>query len=266
MMWKLLLTGVGTLGLALPALADWDPGDPYKMHYPQMPDPNGWDVWFNSPQAIGDDWRCSQTGPVTDIHFWFSSIGDMPFQMQTVRVMIFNDVPAGPDSYSHPEIAYPAWQRVFAGADVQTRLVSDQGDQGWYEPHKPSVDPTNPNYQEHDHHKYWQANIENITNPFQQTEGETYWLVLNVEATDQDQQVPAWLGWKTSLQHFEDDAVFWYYDQPSGGSGEWRELVDPVTGKSLDMAFVITPETGNYALVAGLGLVAFAASRRFRAR
>ena len=28
------------------AVADWDPGDGHKMHYPQLPDPNGWDVNF----------------------------------------------------------------------------------------------------------------------------------------------------------------------------------------------------------------------------
>ena len=26
------------------ARADWDKGDDHKMHWPQLPDPNGWDV------------------------------------------------------------------------------------------------------------------------------------------------------------------------------------------------------------------------------
>jgi len=27
-----------------PVRADWDPGDGHKMHFPQLPDPEGWDV------------------------------------------------------------------------------------------------------------------------------------------------------------------------------------------------------------------------------
>ena len=30
--------------LAGPALADWDPADGHKMHFPQLPDEDGWDV------------------------------------------------------------------------------------------------------------------------------------------------------------------------------------------------------------------------------
>ena len=57
--------------LAPPALADWDPGDDYKMHYPQMPDPEGWDVCLVC-QWLADDFGCTETGPITDIHFWIS--------------------------------------------------------------------------------------------------------------------------------------------------------------------------------------------------
>ena len=58
------------------ASADWDEGDDYKMHYPQLPDPNGWDVSFiNGP--LGDDWKCTDSGPVDDIHMWVSFRGDV---------------------------------------------------------------------------------------------------------------------------------------------------------------------------------------------
>ena len=49
------------------ALADWNPGDPYK--WLQMPDvtSNGVDV---SVGAVGlaDDFLCTSSGPITDIH------------------------------------------------------------------------------------------------------------------------------------------------------------------------------------------------------
>jgi hypothetical protein len=64
---------VAVILVAAPATADWDPGDPYKMHYPQLPDPEGWDVNFSPPLVPAGDWLCTRTGPVSDIHFWFSS-------------------------------------------------------------------------------------------------------------------------------------------------------------------------------------------------
>ena len=64
--------------LAGPALADWDPEDGHKMHFPQLPDPNGYDV---SAYCLTDDWTCSETGPVTDIHFWGSCQGDANCQI-----------------------------------------------------------------------------------------------------------------------------------------------------------------------------------------
>ena len=50
----------------------WRPGDRHKMHFPQLPDESGWDVRATRPVVLGDDWRCSETGWVKDIHFWGS--------------------------------------------------------------------------------------------------------------------------------------------------------------------------------------------------
>ena len=40
---KLIALSCITL-LAGPAFADWLPGDGHKMHFPQLPDEDGWDV------------------------------------------------------------------------------------------------------------------------------------------------------------------------------------------------------------------------------
>ena len=63
------------------------------------------------------------------------------------------------------------------------------------------------------------------------------------------------VGWKTADvdrypapytgEHFMDDAVF----ALSGTGDNWRELYDPLTGKSLDLAFVITPEPSTILLL-----------------
>ena len=66
------------------------------------------------------------------------------------------------------------------------------------------------------------------------------------------------LGWKTSLDHWNDDAV-WTREPPA-----WEELIDP-TGASMDMASAITgipvPEPATVALV-GTGLLGLLALRR----
>ena len=48
-------------------------GEPveHKMHFPQLPDEDGWDV-NATDMCLADDWECSETGYVTDVHFWGS--------------------------------------------------------------------------------------------------------------------------------------------------------------------------------------------------
>ncbi len=57
---KLLLTSLCLLVAAGTVLAHWDPGDTYKMHYPQLPDPNGFDV--SLAFDLADDWLCTLSG------------------------------------------------------------------------------------------------------------------------------------------------------------------------------------------------------------
>ena len=97
---RTLLTLVMVGLLASPALADWDPGDDHKMHFPQLPDPEGWDVNFSEPKVLADDWRCTATGAVRDIHFWMSSREDDPFQLEYVRASIHLDDVSG--TFSKP--------------------------------------------------------------------------------------------------------------------------------------------------------------------
>ncbi len=83
----------------------WVPADGHKMHFPQLPDPSGWDVYGVAPMVLGDDWQCSQTGPVEDIHFWGSWLDDNVGAITSFDVSIRADVPAGITTpYSHPGI------------------------------------------------------------------------------------------------------------------------------------------------------------------
>ncbi|MFC1737678.1 hypothetical protein ACFL1G_01340 [Planctomycetota bacterium] len=201
------------------ALADWDEGDGHKMHYPQLPKLGGLDVAFNFSR-LADDWKCSQTGPVEDIHFWVSWQYDDVQPIDGFSVRIWSDNPGGPDGYSEPNELL--WERDF---DIGQFTVRDMPDdlQGWF-------DPFTGLYNSQDHFIWQQVNIMDIADPYTQEEGMIYWLEIDMWGTGPT------CGWKESgSPHFTDDAVVW--DSP-----RWLELRHPETSESLDLAFVITGE------------------------
>jgi hypothetical protein len=233
---------------AVAAQADWNVGDRHKMHYPQLPDPYGWDVDITT-DFVWDDWRCSGSGAVDDIHFWGSWLNDSVGMFQSIVVEIWSDVPAGapnnPLPYSHP--GAKLWQHYFL-PNEWTMRGPYTGQEGWLTPARP---PTSALVLPQNHVNYWQYNLEHIANPFIQQEGAVYWLGLHVLPT----QVGPQFGWKTSLNHWNDDAAYyWFWNQNQYG---WTDLHHPYTTNSLDMAFVITPEPATlcWLLFAILGLL-----------
>ena len=239
--------------LASSVQADWNPGDQHKMHYPQLPDPTGWDVggfgFIGSTPAsvLADDWQCSQSGPVNDIHIWGSWKSDLPGTITALAIGIYSDIPRGPDvPYSRP--GEPLWQGFF-DPDQFSVIPYGQGEQGWYAPE------TDLEYTLADHTLFHQINIENITDPFVQQEGTIYWLSVAVSVETSTAGVFEW-GWKTSRDYWNDGAV-WLDLGSIGSNPTWEELRDPITEDSLDLAFVITPEpaTLGLLLVGGLALL-----------
>jgi hypothetical protein len=199
---------------------------------------------------MADDWLCTQNGPVTDIHFWGSWKNDFEGTIDNIRVEIYDNIPAGGE-YNYSQPGERLWFQWFGQDDFTIRPYG-QGEQGWYNPSIGEV--IRP-----DHSNFHQINIENILdNQFIQEEGEIYWLGISVVLEDIPGSNAFW-GWKTSLDHWSDDAV--YYGQLPTGGWTWLELRDPLTQQSLDMAFVITPEPTTVALL-GLGSLVLLRKRR----
>ena len=244
------LLGVMVLGLAVIVLpqaaqADWYAGEPHKMHYPQMPDPNGWDIEILTFQhEVADDWQCSGSGPVSDIHFWTSWAKDKVGQIDRVIATIYGNISQSEEQ----RISRPGdelWTGTFYRDLNQFKVIDPYGSglQGFSDPQQPVWTPQ-------DHQQYQQINIENIPDAFNQVKGEIYWLGLYVEWEGTQSPV----GWKTSQDHFMDVAV--YKDL----LGAWVPLYAPPE-TPLDMAFVITPEPATMALV-GLGVAGILARWR----
>ena len=214
--------GLVWLALCTTVSADWQPGDGYKMHFPQLPDEQGWDVFASSPIVLADDWECTESGPVTDIHFWGSwrdmngdRVGDVGTIVGFV-IQIWSDIPDpdgdGPD-YSRP--GQLMWE--YLSEDFAILPIDPPTLEAWYDPSK-DPDLIVPN----DHDAYFQYNV--IIPPtveyFYQTAGTVYWL--SVSAILQDDGVPVMWGWKSTIDHWNDDAVW-----ARTGEYLWQEMIEP---------------------------------------
>ncbi len=246
--------------LTIPSFADWFPNNTanpgnstnHKMHFPQLPDPNGLDVNFEAPNILADDWLCTGTGPVEDIHFWVSHRENVIPLLFDIRIKIYSNIPAPAiGGFSTPGQVLWEGDLFPLGEDFDyASATGGVGEQGWY-------NPVTGEYNPNDHSSYHQVNLTNIKNPFIQQQGEIYWLSISFDTSNAE-------GWKTADlnayptpytgQHYEDDAV--YLDT----AGAWEELRypshHPLAGQSIDLAFVITPEPVTLTLLLiGGGLV-----------
>ena len=72
----------------------------HKMHFPQKPDLDGWDVsasyfdWVESGICLADDWMCSETGQISNIEFWGGWKNGVEGTVDGFWVSIYENVPA----------------------------------------------------------------------------------------------------------------------------------------------------------------------------
>jgi len=213
---------------------DWVTGRPHKMHWPQLPDLSftGIDISL-SRTVLADDFKCTATGPITDIHIWGSFRDDIlpkegP-QSLKLQVSIYADVPARGDYWSRP--GELLWTKTFEPGQYTARKVSD-GPEDWYDLATGAYLPGN-------HRQAWQYNFCIGRDAFAQKEGTIYWLAVQ----DLSASANYAFGWKTTAPQFiwNDNMVFLADD-----SVGWTSLAYPKSHiysmQPLGLAFVITGE------------------------
>jgi hypothetical protein len=195
----------------------------HKMHFPQLPDTIGWDVFATSTYpppgvgtTLGDDWECTSSGPVEDIHFWGSwkdqdgnpVTDDTLTSMPWFTIGIWSNDPGPP---SKPNVMLWSWEGEIPGIPSEPPTL-----ESWYDPNQ--LPPFDVIY--NDHVPYWRYDffLPPGTTPFVQDSGSIYWLTITANITD----VAAYQwGWKNSRDHFMDDAV---WRDPTGA---WQEMIEP---------------------------------------
>ncbi len=227
-----------------------------------------------------DDFLCFEPEDIVDVHIWGSWKDDKNVSGQTTfKLGFFIDIPAGVGgvNFSRPDLdTGPVWEKAFAPGEYKERLWKTHSDnfESWY---SPSLSPTDPGYYDDNNHaQVWQYNFEFKDMPFEQEGTQeqpiVYWLGLIAEVPkDPGTQEPLGMfGWKASLQHWNDDAVF---EDPADGPQELLYPQEspyltpaydgaPVEGDSIDLAFVLTvPEPATLAFL-GIGGVGVLLRRR----
>jgi hypothetical protein len=221
---------------------------------------------------LADDFKCTESGPITGIHVWGSYRYDLQIdEVPLFNLAIYEDVPVGPGNtlpYSHPGRA--VWSGYGLPAAIRPYAAT---------PQERFFDPNTNQIIGYDY-TVWQFNFQIPEDmAFRQEVGKIYWLGVNhsfdlngdgvVDITDLGMLAYSeWAyGWKTSDRHYNDDAVWTDVDTYLTNGrvvpgGPWRELIDPGTGASLDLAFVITPEPGVVGLLLVGGGVALLRRKR----
>lgn len=231
---KIICLGIFVV-LASVVLADWDPIPPedptnHKMHWAQLPNPIGWDVNATHPKVLADDWQCSQTGWIWDIHFWGSWKDDSLGTITSFHLSIHKNIVDGGYGYSIP--GELEWEHDFIVGEFDIRGPYE-GTQGWF-------DPNTGEFIVEDHFNYYQYNFFlPVELRIPQVLGTIYWLDVSAHITNADSLAGRRWGWKTSISpHFMDNAVWGDFPDPV-----WEPLFNPIEPfESLDLAFVINGE------------------------
>jgi len=210
-----------------------------SLKWEQLPDKNwtGMDIMVNLDteqfnRTLADDFLCTSTGPISDVHLWGSWFNDTKGTITKIHLGIHEDIPANNSNPSRP--GKLLWQRDFYQGDFTEKIyLTSSIYEWWWDPYTDTLYP-------YADHNIWQIDIiipQN--NAFFQNGTEQnpviYWLDASAIVENGS------FGWKTAKTHWNDDAV-WF--DPSYYPTYWRELRypygHPYANQSIDMSFRIT--------------------------
>ncbi|MFH1701594.1 MAG: dockerin type I repeat-containing protein [Candidatus Zixiibacteriota bacterium] len=218
--------GADTKGQEAQFACNWAVGDPYKMHHPQLPDETGWAVNATQPLIIADDFLCTESGLIKDIHFWGAWRNGVEGQVVAFVLSLHDDIPVSPDNpYSRPGLTL--WEMTVEGFDIVP--IDPPSREGWYDPGSGEIIYN-------DHTPYFQYNIclDDAMAPTQEA-GRVYWL--NISAIVENPVNTQW-GWKSTQDHWNDDCVWAVW-----GDLNWQEILEP--HETITNQFWITLLTGG---------------------
>jgi len=218
-----------------------------ELKYFQPPDltPTGMDVDASFDEGgirpnlvLADDFLCTQTGPITEIHVFGSWFGDLLPQgsASAVRFVlsIHPDVPAGElQTWSMPGPAL--WLMEFLPGTFEVRVHAGNIEEGWFTPPLEYLPVGDRVCYEYIFYLGPNAFIQQGTpeSPV------IYWLDVQAWPTQQG----TYFGWKTSMTHWNDDAVYFIGMDEIGLQLGWFEMrypdMHPYHPESIDLAFQI---------------------------
>ena len=217
-----------------------------EAKWTQLPDLStaGIDVNASQPFILADDFECRVHSLITDIAVWGSWRQDIlpdgsPSNVQFV-LSLHADIP-DPDGpgplYSMP--GQVLWSRVFPPGSFTVRPFQAGLQEGWMDPPAGYIFPGDTvcwlyYFQIPASEAFCQQGTEQA--PM------VYWL--DVQAQPLSPVTPAQFGWKTSIRHWNDAAVWGMGQEPY--PGPWNELryppQHPQQMQAIDLAFAIGGE------------------------
>jgi hypothetical protein len=189
------------------------------------------------PYILADDYECTAPGRLTEIYVWGSWQGDyLPFEIDPTAVdftlSIHEDIPADTLTGEYSRPGDVLWHRTFPLDEFTAEIWQDGIIEGCLNPPDFYVFPCDTTCWLYTFYVPPEEAFHQVGMP---DSAVVYWL--DVQARPHD--VDAVWGWKTSPEHWNDDAVWGTGVEPY--FGPWNELRYPANhawvGQSIDLAF-----------------------------
>ena len=187
--------------------------------------------------VLADDFKCTTTGPITDIHLWGSWLSDTKGLVTNFWIGIYSDVPAmtnlptGQVIPSHPGILL--WYQTFGLGQYHEEQVNTNVEEAFYDPISKTVVGF-------DLHPWYYCFYPDPANRFvQQGTASTptnYWLAVYAQLGDQT----SLFGWKNSSSNYNDAAVWGTVDASGKPSGNWQSITNAQNLLPINLSFKLT--------------------------